>query len=977
MLLVPPTSRTAPFAEPLVPPTTESSGSVAAYPNHTLVPVKVEPSHPRYPPHHPPLPDIHLRPHMSGLSETQYPPASTATHSAPTTPAPPSTPTPAPTVSAPSDRSGSGGSASGGPLPILPPTVVGPSTGSIVPTSSSSGPVGALTPAMPVPGPSNPQSQPPPSQQQGPQGHHPLLGYVNHGNKIVSRNLNGTRPNYPPISQTDRRPESIRRAQDYGHPSKLSQAPPVPPPLSMSSFAAAAAAAATAAPGLMAVTSQPSNESELQLYRVLQRANLLNYYDTFISQGRVKGGDDVQQLCEAGEEEFLEIMALVGMASKPLHVRRLQKALQEWVSNPAMFQIPLMPNLPPSVAAGFPALTGRGLMGTPTPTPTPTRPSPPMITASIHPNHNSSPGITKDSMPNMNSNSVGGVRDVSGVPSTHSLPLTTASTTPALPTSTIAGCTSNARDGPLGLGAAGMGGPMPGMGGAPIGGMGAGTGGGIGGSRGPSPHHTSPTHPGIIPPTSVGLQNCHGTMSADKNAEFFLPLMKSTGVEHHHQYPPPPGSPLQLTPVLLNSQVDRLADTAYELVRNLPPFEPKTQQQLNNNNKRKMSKELEYIMNMSEDDPRRMEEIRKYAAIYGRFDCKRKPEKPLTLHEVSVNEAAAQICKYMPALLTRRDELFPLARQVVRDSGYQYSKGHSRSQTVVGGREDEPKNKRSRSDSGHDAGDLKNDLQWKKRQERLEAISEELRHMSERAEEVRTSLSSGSGDVTALTSQMDALQTRHSQLTLEQNELLKAQRKAKSDRVSVCSEDRERGEDSDSQFSYSGASSPSQSYLQQLVQDTLVDEGLRVVKESLNQQKDPVSGARNQDSSSYPRAPPQQGLQQDGVGAKHNSTPSGTVPTSTSAAQGRLVSPPTTYSEMFSYPENKVRKVLSSSQGNIIAVANPALSMSAAMANSQLSDEERHISALYTLSQTAGASATSRSNSIKQEPNSPGATKQE
>ncbi|KAG1701732.1 NGFI-A-binding [Nymphon striatum] len=84
------------------------------------------------------------------------------------------------------------------------------------------------------------------------------------------------------------------------------------------------------------------------------------------------------------------------------------------------------------------------------------------------------------------------------------------------------------------------------------------------------------------------------------------------------------------------------------------------------------------IMSMPEEDPRRMEGIRKYAAIYGRFDCKRKPEKPLTLHEVSVNEAAAQICKHIPALLTRRDELFPLARQVVRHSGYQYSKGHSR-----------------------------------------------------------------------------------------------------------------------------------------------------------------------------------------------------------------------------------------------------------------------------------------------------------
>ena len=44
----------------------------------------------------------------------------------------------------------------------------------------------------------------------------------------------------------------------------------------------------------------------------------------------------MQQLCEAGEEEFLEIMALVGMASKPLHVRRLQKALQEWVANPGL-----------------------------------------------------------------------------------------------------------------------------------------------------------------------------------------------------------------------------------------------------------------------------------------------------------------------------------------------------------------------------------------------------------------------------------------------------------------------------------------------------------------------------------------------------------------------------------------------------------------------------------------------------------------
>lgn len=66
--------------------------------------------------------------------------------------------------------------------------------------------------------------------------------------------------------------------------------------------------------------------------------------------------------------------------------------------------------------------------------------------------------------------------------------------------------------------------------------------------------------------------------------------------------------------------------------------------------------------------------FRKYSAIYGRFDTKRKPHKVLTLHETTVNEAAAQLCLLVPSLLTRRDELFPLARQIVKDAGYNYAK---------------------------------------------------------------------------------------------------------------------------------------------------------------------------------------------------------------------------------------------------------------------------------------------------------------
>lgn len=157
-----------------------------------------------------------------------------------------------------------------------------------------------------------------------------------------------------------------------------------------------------------------------------------------------------------------------------------------------------------------------------------------------------------------------------------------------------------------------------------------------------------------------------------------------------------------LNPTLTESQISRIVASAERLARTLPQLEPRTQ-----NIKKRSARELEQVIAMSESDPRRMEEIRKFSAIYGRFDCKRKPEKPLTLHEVCVNEAAAQICKFIPALLTRRDELFPLARQVVRDSGF----GHSAtirlmSQTSSRNDESEQQSKRSRlaSGSGSDAG---------------------------------------------------------------------------------------------------------------------------------------------------------------------------------------------------------------------------------------------------------------------------------
>ncbi|XP_005113303.2 uncharacterized protein LOC101847015 [Aplysia californica] len=296
---------------------------------------------------------------------------------------------------------------------------------------------------------------------------------------------------------------------------------------------------------------QPSNTSELQLYRVLQRANLLQYFETFITQG----GDDVQQLCEAGEDEFLEIMALVGMASKPLHVRRLQKALQEWVANPPAFEA--MKKYPTHVMS----MTGSS------------------------PSHS----LERSSVP---------PQDFKVTPPQSS---TSSTSTP---------WTSQ---------------------------------------RGASPSDGS---------------NLEHPSPSDSPQEDFKDVMLSNEAYNAMMNMP--------QPALLEHQITAIASAAAVLAQDLPPFEPKSLP------KKQISKEIQTVMLMSSEDPIRMDALRKYAAIYGRFDSKRKNDKPMSLHEISVNEAAAQLCSHFPALLTRREELFPLARQVVRDSGYQYSKGHSR-----------------------------------------------------------------------------------------------------------------------------------------------------------------------------------------------------------------------------------------------------------------------------------------------------------
>ncbi|XP_031707658.1 NGFI-A-binding protein 1b isoform X1 [Anarrhichthys ocellatus] len=302
----------------------------------------------------------------------------------------------------------------------------------------------------------------------------------------------------------------------------------------------------------------PRTLGELQLYRILQRANLLYYYEAFIQQG----GDDVQQLCEAGEEEFLEIMALVGMASKPLHVRRLQKALRDWVTNPAIFNQPLT-SLPVCSIPVYKLPEG----------------SPTLLSAQDRAN--------------------------------------TASV--KMPKAVAAACSD---PGKLDVARDKVSAGSPLQGGSE--------------ARFWSGHSNDSEH--SLSPSDLGS----------------------------------PSSPRDTLEALDAAAVQSVLECVDRMAPGLPKTDlSEVKEQLKNN--KKLAKMIGHIFEMSDDEPRREEEIRKYSAIYGRFDSKRRDGKHLTLHELTVNEAAAQLCMRDTALLTRRDELFGLARQISREVTYKYT----------------------------------------------------------------------------------------------------------------------------------------------------------------------------------------------------------------------------------------------------------------------------------------------------------------
>ncbi|WKX95302.1 hypothetical protein Q1695_012057 [Nippostrongylus brasiliensis] len=355
----------------------------------------------------------------------------------------------------------------------------------------------------------------------------------------------------------------------------------------------------------------PTSISEWQLLAVLQRANLVQYYDMFISQG----GDDINQIMQCDEGEFLEIMSLVGMLSKPLHVRRLQRALTEFSKDQTTFNLAAIQHIGPPPVSPY-ALGGPDMSFLM-----------PGFAATLTNLSSTSPGLASTSTENTSPQN--------GTATHNSVPLAIELSAAVLGTMATS----------VTIGAGG-------------------------GGACPNDFSASVTVPGgtanvvrgeLLP--AFG----QGSLTGEEKERSTSPV--SVGGDFVSLGDYDPTTALCDSPVLSDAQIRRLSSCAMAICQKIPRLPPKLVQ-----NKKRVSKEVLDLLSTTADSPNRLAEYRKYSAIYGRFDAKRKPDKGLSFHEVSVNEAAAQLCLIMPSLLTRRDELFPLARQVVKDAGYHYAK---------------------------------------------------------------------------------------------------------------------------------------------------------------------------------------------------------------------------------------------------------------------------------------------------------------
>ncbi|KAF7262198.1 hypothetical protein EG68_00546 [Paragonimus skrjabini miyazakii] len=419
---------------------------------------------------------------------------------------------------------------------------------------------------------------------------------------------------------------------------------------------------------------------ELEVLLLLQRANLSQYFKSFIDHG----GDDARQLVELLKDpnDFMDLVKLVGMDKKPLHVRRLRKVLQDFpnlsdrepsgsvtcetnessvseqVTNPMLFNVPVNAALPL-----FSPLTrdlSTSIMVNTIPN-TVTQPG--LLWSAISPilqrmQANSLIQLLHESHSHTSSNwntsaiSCGDNRLQSDVqlqiPCDNSFP---ASSVPfSSPTSGIRS-------------------PIPahkslskqnGVDSESC---------GTSDVRSKASHHGTPTRPVLVrassPMENANVKSPTRTKLKIEPAVRIRSPISEIQVKHHVAESSDQRLTVRPSASLMKADLSKLLAAFSAVVPHLPTFPFRTLNLRNSS-----ENELQELLRLPPNDPRRLEGLRRHSAIFGRFDAPKRLTRPLRHFELCINKLTHWLVRHNAELVTQREHLFHIARQIVNITNY-------------------------------------------------------------------------------------------------------------------------------------------------------------------------------------------------------------------------------------------------------------------------------------------------------------------
>ncbi|CAH8578731.1 unnamed protein product [Schistosoma guineensis] len=102
----------------------------------------------------------------------------------------------------------------------------------------------------------------------------------------------------------------------------------------------------------------------------------------------------------------------------------------------------------------------------------------------------------------------------------------------------------------------------------------------------------------------------------------------------------------------------------------LLPYLPKFQIRKSNNSRNTNEQEIQEILKLPENDQNRINGLRKHSLIFGRTDSVKRLTRPLRHFEITINEITFRLVQQIPELITQREHLFHIARQIVNTMNY-------------------------------------------------------------------------------------------------------------------------------------------------------------------------------------------------------------------------------------------------------------------------------------------------------------------